>query len=117
MHYYTDVLRKYAVFAGRARRQEWWMFALCNLAVAVAVLIIDIAVGAAMILYCVYALAVALPTIALAVRRLHDIGKSGRWCFVALIPLAGAIWLIVLMATEGQSHANEYGPSPKAVRA
>ena len=117
MHYYTDVLKKYAVFTGRARRQEFWMFFLCNLAVAVAVLLIDIAVGAGMILYCVYALAVAVPTIALAVRRLHDIGKSGWWYFVVLIPIAGFVWLVVLMATEGQPHANDYGPSPKAAHA
>ncbi|MFD3540115.1 DUF805 domain-containing protein [Streptomyces sp. NPDC058662] len=117
MHYYTDVLKKYAVFNGRARRQEFWMFFLCNLAVAVAVLLIDLAVGAAMILYYVYVLAVAVPGIALAVRRLHDTGKSGWWYFVVLIPLVGAIWLIVLMATEGTPQANEYGPSPKAVHA
>ncbi|MFD7097640.1 DUF805 domain-containing protein [Streptomyces xanthophaeus] len=117
MHYYTDVLKKYAEFSGRARRQELWMFVLCNIAVALLVLLVDTLLGANLILYWIYALAVVVPSIALAVRRLHDIGKSGWWYFIGLIPLVGGIWLIVLFATEGQPQANEYGPSPKAVRA
>lgn len=116
MHYYTDVLKKYADFSGRARRQEFWMFFLCNFAVAIVVAIIDSVVGANMIIYGLYFLAIIVPCIALTVRRLHDIGKSGWWYFIGLVPLIGGIWLIVLMATEGQPQPNQYGPSPKAVQ-
>ncbi|MBT2481415.1 DUF805 domain-containing protein [Streptomyces sp. ISL-94] len=117
MNYYTDVLKKYADFSGRARRQEYWMFFLCNLAVAIVVAIIDAVIGANMIIYGLYVLAIIVPCIALTVRRLHDLGKSGWWCFIVFIPLVGGIWLIVLAATEGQPGPNQYGPSPKAVHA
>ncbi|MGW0363973.1 DUF805 domain-containing protein [Streptomyces sp. NPDC002990] len=117
MHYYTDVLKKYADFSGRARRQEFWMFFLFNLAVAVVLLIIDTVIGANMIIYGLYLLATLVPTLAVTVRRLHDLGKSGWWYFIAFVPLIGGIWLLVLMATAGQPQPNEYGPDPKAVHA
>ncbi|MEU6868091.1 DUF805 domain-containing protein [Streptomyces sp. NPDC046876] len=117
MHHYTDVLKKYADFSGRARRQEFWMFFLLNMAAAIVVLIIDSVIGASGILYGLYFLAVLVPTIALTVRRLHDLGKSGWWYFIGLVPLVGGIWLLVLLATEGQPQPNQYGPNPKAVQA
>ncbi|MER7461493.1 DUF805 domain-containing protein [Streptomyces sp. NPDC097981] len=117
MHYYTDVLKKYTVFSGRARRQEYWMFFLFNLAATIIVAVVDSALGTYPLLYAIYALGVLLPGIAVGVRRLHDTGKSGWWMFIALVPLIGGIWLIVLMATEGQPQPNEYGPNPKAVHA
>ncbi|MFF4101794.1 DUF805 domain-containing protein [Streptomyces sp. NPDC001903] len=117
MNYYTDVLKKYTVFSGRARRQEYWMFFLFNMAAAIILAIVDGALGTYPLLYGIYALAVFLPSLAVAIRRLHDTGKSGWWLFIALVPLIGGIWLIVLMATEGQAQPNEYGPNPKAVHA
>ncbi|MFJ3909142.1 uncharacterized membrane protein YhaH (DUF805 family) [Streptomyces sp. 2132.2] len=117
MNYYTDVLKKYAVFSGRARRQEYWMFFLFNLGAAIILAIVDGALGTYPLLYGIYALAVLLPSLAVAIRRLHDTGKSGWWLLIALVPLIGGIWLIVLMATEGQAQPNEYGPNPKAVHA
>ncbi|MBT2452234.1 DUF805 domain-containing protein [Streptomyces sp. ISL-43] len=117
MNYYTDVLKKYATFSGRARRQEFWMFFLINVAVAIVVAIIDAVIGANSILSIVYAVAVLVPGLAVTVRRLHDIGKSGWWFFIYFVPLIGWIWLIVLLATEGQPNPNQYGPSPKAVHA
>jgi uncharacterized membrane protein YhaH (DUF805 family) len=117
MHYYTDVLKKYAVFSGRARRQEYWMFFLFNMAAAIIVAILDNVLGTYPLLYAIYALAVLLPGLGVAIRRLHDTGKSGWWLFIGIVPLIGGIWLIVLMATEGQPQPNQYGPSPKAVQA
>ncbi|MET9319658.1 DUF805 domain-containing protein [Streptomyces sp. NPDC003038] len=117
MHYYTDVLKKYADFSGRARRQEFWMFFLCNLAVTVVLAIIDAALGTGFLIVGLYGLATFIPNLALAVRRLHDQGKSGWWYFVSLVPFVGFIWILVLMATAGQQQPNEYGPDPKAVHA
>ncbi|MFE2926347.1 DUF805 domain-containing protein [Streptomyces goshikiensis] len=117
MHYYTDVLKKYTVFSGRARRQEYWMFTLFNLIALIIVAVIDSVIGTYPLLYAIYALAVFLPGLAVGVRRLHDTGKSGWWLLIALIPLIGGIWLLVLMASEGHAQPNEYGPSPKAVHA
>ena len=66
-------------------------------------------------LYAIYTLAVLIPNLAVSVRRLHDVGKSGWMCFIALIPLIGAIWLLVLMLTDSNSGENEYGANPKEI--
>ncbi|MBS4022636.1 MAG: DUF805 domain-containing protein [Dethiobacter sp.] len=107
MNWYLEVLKKYAVFSGRARRKEYWMFFLINLIIAVVLSFISD------YLYYLYVLAVFIPGLAVSVRRLHDIGKSGWWFFISLIPIAGWIWYIVLMATNGQLGENQYGPNPK----
>ncbi|MCX5127996.1 DUF805 domain-containing protein [Streptomyces sp. NPDC002812] len=117
MNYYLDVLKKYVVFSGRARRQEFWMFVLINFAVSIVVGIIDSVVGAGGLLSGLYSLAVLLPVLGLAARRLHDTDKSGWWLLLYLIPVLGWIVLIVFWATEGQPNPNQYGPSPKAVHA
>lgn len=120
MSWYIAVLKKYVTFDGRARRKEYWMFALFNLIFALVAMILDNVLGLANentgygILYTLYGLAVLLPGLAVAVRRLHDIGKSGWWLFIALIPLIGAIWLLVLTVTDSQPGDNQYGPNPKA---
>ena len=66
-------------------------------------------------LYAIYTLAVLIPSLAVSVRRLHDVGKSGWMCFIALIPLIGGIWLLVLMLTDSNSGENEYGANPKEI--
>lgn len=119
MNWYLKVLRQYADFNGRARRKEFWMFFLFNLIFSVAAMILDNVLGIAWEkigygpLYVIYGLAVFLPNLAVTVRRLHDVGKSGWWIFISLIPLIGAIWLLVLMVTDGNPGNNEYGPNPK----
>jgi uncharacterized membrane protein YhaH (DUF805 family) len=119
MHWYLSVLKQYAVFSGRARRKEYWMFVLFNLIFLIAALILDNVLGTAIenvgygLFYILYSLAVLIPALAVAVRRLHDIGKSGWWLFISFIPLIGGIWLLVLLATDGQAGENKYGPNPK----
>ncbi|WP_452223607.1 DUF805 domain-containing protein [Lacinutrix chionoecetis] len=120
MEWYLKVVRdNYANFEGRARRQEYWMFTLINVLIIIALAIVSgILVGvteepAFMIIYALYALAVLIPGLAVSVRRLHDQGKSGWYYLVSLIPFVGGIWLLVLMATEGDYGPNEYGPDPK----
>ena len=113
MNYYLDVLKKYIVFDSRARRKEYWMFILFNLIIAVVLNVLDYILGAA-ILGSLYGLAVFLPSLAVQVRRLHDINKPWYWIFISLIPLVGAIWMTVLMATEGTRGDNDFGPDPKA---
>lgn len=115
MNWYTAVLKNYAGFSGRARRQEYWMFALFNfiivfvlelLAFLTKPLILFIVVG-------IYALAVLLPSLAVVVRRLHDTNRSGAWFFIAFVPLVGGIMLLVYLCTEGTRGPNQYGPDPK----
>ncbi|WP_413561562.1 DUF805 domain-containing protein [Bdellovibrio sp. HCB209] len=105
MEWYVEVLSKYAVFSGRARRKEFWMFFLVSFCVA-------IAVGVAEKLFKipnfgnVYQLAVLVPSIAVGARRMHDINKSGWW---QLVP----IYSFYLMCKEGDHLPNEYGSNPK----
>ena len=111
MHWYLDVLKKYAVFSGRARRTEYWMFFLFNV-------IISLVLGfLAAILSNLYALAVLIPGLAVSVRRLHDTNRSGWWLLISLVPIVGIIVLIVFLVSDGQANDNQYGPNPKAVAA
>ena len=113
MEEYLKVIKEhYADFEGRARRKEYWMFTLINILIGVALGVIGYATGIKL-LSNIYSVAVLVPGIAVAVRRLHDIGKSGWWMLIAIIPIIGAIWLIVLLATDGTPEDNEYGASPK----
>ncbi|MDV9190183.1 DUF805 domain-containing protein [Streptomyces sp. SR27] len=113
MNWYLDVLKKYAVFNGRARRQEFWMFFLFNAIAAIIIMVVDMAISTYPLLYVVYFLAILLPSLGVTVRRLHDTGRSGWWILIDLIPLVGAIILIVFLATEGDQHENAHGPNPK----
>ncbi len=118
MNWYLDVLKKYAVFTGRARRKEFWMFVLFNIIISLVLGLIDSFIGTGFetgggVISGLYALAVLLPSIGVAVRRLHDIGKSGWWIFISLIPLIGGIWLLVLYCTDSEPGENQYGANPK----
>lgn len=119
MSWYLTVLKKYAVFSGRARRKEFWYFVLFNMIFAVVAWGLDYVLGITIQdlnygpIYLVYVLAIILPNLGVAIRRLHDIGKSGWWILIELIPLIGSIWLIVLFAKQGESGENKYGPDPK----
>jgi len=114
MEWYLKVVRdNYANFKGRARRKEFWMFVLFNFIISFTLGIVGYIIGTPL-LSNLYSLAIFIPSIAVAVRRLHDIGKSGWWLLIAFIPIIGFIWLIVLYATEGDSGPNEYGEDPKA---
>ncbi|RSK50923.1 DUF805 domain-containing protein [Hymenobacter rigui] len=120
MNYFLHVLKNYALFRGRARRKEYWMFVLFNLIFAVAAIVLDNVLGTAMdgigygAIYGLYTLAMLIPSLAVAVRRLHDINKSGWWLLITFLPLVGGIWLLVLLVTEGTRGENQYGPDPKA---
>lgn len=120
MHYYTEVLSKYAVFTGRARRAEYWYFALANILIYIALWILNavpvIRILSSTALF-IYGIAMIVPTVAVSVRRLHDTGRSGWWLLIGLIPIVGAIVLLIFYVTEGTPGENEYGPNPKGVAA
>jgi uncharacterized membrane protein YhaH (DUF805 family) len=113
MNWYLDVLKKYAKFDGRARRKEYWMFVLFNVLIAFGLGIIEALIGTGGFLGAVYALAVFIPNLAVAVRRLHDTGRSGWFLLIGLIPLVGVIVLIVFFVQDSQPGSNKWGPSPK----
>jgi len=114
MNWYIAVLKKYAVFSGRAGRTEYWMFVLFNFIFSLAASLIGmLTFGILYIVSIVYGLAVFIPSLAVGVRRLHDVGKSGWYLLIILIPIAGPIWFLVLMCTDSQPGDNQYGPNPK----
>nr|WP_321357269.1 DUF805 domain-containing protein [uncultured Draconibacterium sp.] len=113
MYWYLKVLKQYADFNGRARRQEYWMFVLVNIIFSIVATVLDSIFGTWGAIAGLYGLAILIPGLAVSARRLHDIGKSGWMLFVVLIPVIGAIWLIILFATEGTPESNEYGTNPK----
>jgi uncharacterized membrane protein YhaH (DUF805 family) len=115
MSWYLLVLKKYAVFSGRARRMEYWMFFLFNFIIAFVLGFIEGLAGGPGVLGGLYSLAVLLPGLGVSVRRLHDTGRSGWWLFIGLIPLIGAIILLIYMVSDSQEGTNQYGPSPKLV--
>lgn len=123
MDWYLEVLKKYAVFEGRARRKEYWFFVLFNILISIGLTIIDSATGmfdaqAGMgLLSGIYALAVLVPSIAVGVRRLHDTNRSGWWLLISFIPIIGTIVLIVFLATDSKPETNQYGPNPKSAMA
>ena len=111
---YLNTLKKYAVFSGRAGRAEYWWFFLVNLIVSVALSVFDSVIGVGL-LNGLYSVAVFVPSLAVGVRRLHDVGKSGWFLLIALIPIVGWIILIVKLAKKGHHGENKYGPVPAAI--
>lgn len=106
MEYYLMAFKKYAEFNGRARRKEYWMFTLFNAIFSFAIGVVGGLISFEF-LGSIYSLVVLIPSIALGVRRMHDVGKSG---WFLLIP----IYNLILAVTEGDRGENNYGPDPKA---
>ncbi|KIO50587.1 DUF805 domain-containing protein [Flavobacterium hibernum] len=118
--YKKVVFDNYANFSGRARRSEYWYYTLATIIISMLLGLVDfvsnltIGLNPGMgITRAIYSLLVFLPGLAVMVRRLHDVGKSGWFFFIIFIPLAGVIWLLIVLCTEGDSGPNAYGPDPK----
>lgn len=121
MQWYIDVLKKYAVFTGRARRTEYWMFILFHFIVSMVLITIELVFGIAphsdtYVLFGFYFYATLLPWLAVGARRLHDTGQSAWWLLLALVP-AGGIVLFVFFVQDSQLGNNQYGPNPKGLEA
>ena len=106
------VLERYTKFDGRAGRAEFWWFVLANLVVFVALAILIAVSNIFIILYFGYALALIVPSIAVAIRRLHDTNKSGWWLLIGIIPFGGLV-LLVFYILEGTPGPNDHGVAPE----
>ena len=113
MEWYLAVLKKYAVFSGRARRKEYWMFFLFNILVAIGLAIVDCVLGGSGVLGTLYALGVFIPNLAVSVRRLHDSNRSGWWLLLFFIPLIGALVVLFFMVQDSNEGDNDFGENPK----
>ena len=118
MEWFIKVVKSFS-FSGRARRKEYWMFVLIAVVIAIFLALADGITGTYSselgfgLLGGLFLLAILIQSIAVGVRRLHDTGRSGWWLLLNLIPLVGPIIVLVLMALDGQSGDNAYGPNPK----
>ena len=118
MSWYVQALRKYAVFSGRARRKEYWFFVLFNLLIIAGLTLIDTFVGTydaareVGLLSGLYNLGMILPSLAVKTRRLHDSGRTAWWLLIGLVPVIGAIVLLVFFVLDSQSGDNIYGRNP-----
>ena len=114
MNWYLKVLKQYADFNGRARRKEFWMFTLISTLISIPLSLLDKYVfGVEFGISQIYSLAILIPNIAVSVRRLHDVNKSGWMLLLWFFLIIGWIWLLVLHVTGGTEGENKYGSDPK----
>lgn len=123
MKWYLKVLKHYADFSGRARRKEYWMFVLFNMIFLIVAIILDNVLGLTVddspfgVFYFLYGFAIVIPALAVNVRRLQDVGKSGWWFLIIFVPFIGPVWLFVLLVIESQQGYNKWGQNPKEISA
>jgi uncharacterized membrane protein YhaH (DUF805 family) len=117
MNWYLKVFENFANFTGRARRKEYWMFTLFHILILLALILTFAATESSifMIIYYIYILIALVPTLAVAVRRLHDIGKSGWFYLLVFIPLVGPILMLVWFCTDSEHGKNQWGDNPKGI--
>lgn len=121
MDWYRMVWQKYAQFDGRSRRKEYWMFGLINFLIYLALIgcmLVSFSARSSslgiafLVISCLYGLAAIIPGLAVNVRRLHDVGRSGWWLLLVFIPFGGIV-LLVFHILDGNPGPNAYGPDPK----
>lgn len=117
MNYYFMAFKKAFEFTGRSRRTEYWMFILINICISFVLGMVDGLLFGSMFFGAVYSLLVLVPTIALSVRRLHDINFSGWWFLLVFLPLLGGLALLIMFCLDSKNEAERFGANPKVVAA
>jgi uncharacterized membrane protein YhaH (DUF805 family) len=115
MEHFIDGFKNFANFSDRARRKQYWMFTLISVLISIAIAILEAFLGTFFI-GALFSLAVLVPSISIAARRLHDTGRSGWWQLIILVPLIGFIVMILFLVLDSKEDI-EYGPNPKASEA
>ncbi len=110
MEHFTQALKQYADFTGRATRTAYWMFVLLYIIFYIVASIVDVLLGTVLIA-AIYSLALLVPSISIACRRLHDTGRSGWWQLLLFIPILGAL-VVLFFLVQGSDGDNEYGAAP-----
>lgn len=115
MNNYLEVWKKYATFSGRARRAEYWEYIFVNYGFMLVLGLISEWLPWMIFVLIVYSFLMLIPYWAVSVRRLHDIGKSGWFIFINMVPFIGNIWHFILLCTAGDEGSNIYGNDPKEI--
>jgi uncharacterized membrane protein YhaH (DUF805 family) len=114
--YYILAFQKYSQFSGRATRSEYWWFYLVNIATTLLLAILDSVFSIPLtLLSTIYFFVSLIPSLAIQVRRLHDVDKSGWYILLNFVIIIGWIWLLVLNILDSTPGANKYGQNPKGV--
>ena len=119
MNWYLKVLKQYTRFNGRARRKEFWYFNLISFLISLVLAFLDtlLQLGSGStdrgLLLSIYVLGTLLPSYAVTIRRLHDVGKSGWWLLIGLIPLIGSLVLLCFWLQDSEPGANRFGRNPQ----
>jgi uncharacterized membrane protein YhaH (DUF805 family) len=117
MKTYIEVLKKYAVFTGRATRKEYWIFLLVNIGIVIALRVLGSVLQMEDTMFMIafaYILAVTFPSVGVLIRRLHDTGRTGLWFLLNLVPFIGPIVVLIFTLLDSQPGENKYGPNPKS---
>lgn len=114
MNWYMKVMQEYFNVQGRARRKEYWMFFLVYLLIVMVAAVLGNLLNSPAATS-VVALIHVVPAITVGVRRLHDIGRSGWWLLIGMVPVIGWIIALYWAVQPGDSGSNAYGPDPKAL--
>ncbi|PEJ59509.1 hypothetical protein CN692_04765 [Bacillus sp. AFS002410] len=112
MQWYIKVLKNYIGFHGRASRTEYWMFMLINAIITFIFTLVDDFANTKEMFAGIYGLLTLIPLIAVGVRRLHDIGRSGWWYLISIIPFLGSLILLIMACFKSEDHENRFGPVP-----
>jgi len=110
-----EALSKYAEFSGRARRQEYWMFVLLYVILSIVASVIDAILGTEAVTL-ILGLALLIPSVAVLIRRLHDLDRTGWWALFMFLPILGTLLLLVFCVMRGTEGLNRFGPDPLAGR-
>jgi uncharacterized membrane protein YhaH (DUF805 family) len=113
--YFVRGFKHYADFNGRDTRREFWMYELFCMIITAPLYVLSVFSHDLIVLYCLWIIASVLPSTAIAVRRLHDVDKSGWWILIDFIPIVGIIVLIVFLATAGNTKGNMYGDARNTI--
>ena len=118
LYYYKRCFQKYATFDGRARRKEFWFFTLVNMLMQIALTVVDATLGTLTltgigVFGALYNLAILIPSAAVSWRRMHDIGRSGWWSLITLLPLLGILIWLFWATRDSVTHDNKWGANPK----
>lgn len=117
MNWYLKVINQYFDFSSRARRKEYWIFTLSNLFFSWFLSIFDFIFGIYIFttISYIFSILVFIPSLAVLLRRLHDVGKSGWYFFLIFIPFIGWLWLLILLCLDSQEKTNKWGKNPKGI--